>query len=474
LASLDLTVLTSTSESLSNAILESMAAGVPVVAYRIGGNAELISDDRGILVCDEEEIAQAIARLLHDPGLRRELGRHGQEFAAEQFSIDRIRSTYEQLYNDLWEKKRGIPAKYRPVSSPALIQHRRRVAVIAPTLRYIGGQSAQAHLLLREWLHDPEIETRFIAIDPNFPRGLRWVQRIPGLRTLLRAPIYLFHVWRNLKGVEIAHIFSASYWSFLIAPAPAWFLARLLSKRTVIHYHSGEAPDHLRRFRSARYVLKRVDRLVVPSEYLKEVFRKFDIRAEVIPNVVELSRFPFRLRNPLRPHLVCTRGFHPYYCVDIVVQAFAEVKRFYPDACLDLVGDGATKTEIAGLVRHLNLTGVRFLGIATREEIPDLYNQADVFINASRLDNMPVSILEAFASGTPVVTTAPDGIRYIVEHERTGLLSDPGDPRALAHNVMRLLREPDLGSKLATTAYAKLRLYKWERVRDQWLGYTAQ
>jgi glycosyltransferase involved in cell wall biosynthesis len=49
----------------------------------------------------------------------------------------------------------------------------------------------------------------------------------------------------------------------------------------------------------------------------------------------------------------------------------------------------------------------------------------DIFVNASWLDNMPVSILEAFASVTAVITTGPEGIRYIVEHERTGLLSEP-------------------------------------------------
>jgi len=60
-----------------------------------------------------------------------------------------------------------------------------------------------------------------------------------------------------------------------------------------------------------------------------------------------------------------------------------------------------------------------------RDEIGKYYDRADIFINASRLDNMPVSILEAFASGTPVVSTAPEGMRYLVEHGRTGLCPIP-------------------------------------------------
>ena len=83
---------------------------------------------------------------------------------------------------------------------------------------------------------------------------------------------------------------------------------------------------------------------------------------------------------------------------------------------------------------------------------------------------MPVSILEAFAAGTPVVTTAPEGIRYIVEHDRTGLLSPPGDWEALAENVLRLLREPCLAAELAQNAWQKSQAYRWEAVRDQWLN----
>ena len=82
---------------------------------------------------------------------------------------------------------------------------------------------------------------------------------------------------------------------------------------------------------------------------------------------------------------------------------------------------------------------------------------------------MPVSILEAFASGTPVVTTAPEGIRYIVEHERTGLLCEPGDWHALAENVTRLLQNPQFAKQMALNAHEESRRYQWDVVRAQWL-----
>ncbi|MGO9864380.1 MAG: glycosyltransferase family 4 protein [Terriglobales bacterium] len=349
-------------------------------------------------------------------------------------------------------------------------KRRLRVAIVAPSLRYVGGQSVQADLLLRHWQNDPGIDISFLAVDPPLPRALAWAESIPGLRTILREPIYFWHLWRGLKDVDIAHIFSASYWSFLLAPAPAWFFARMRGSKVLINYHSGEARDHLQRFRSAKFVLSRVDKIVVPSGYLVSVFREFGLAASAVPNIVDLSQFRYRERTALRPHLVCTRGFSTYYSVDVVVRAFAAVKKKYPEAQLDLVGDGPLESDIRKLVADLHLTGVNFTGVASRQAIGQYYDRADIFINASWLDNMPLSIIEAFAAGTPVVTTSPECMPYLVEHERTGLLSQVGDEKALAANVVRLLRDPTLAARLARNAHEESRKYTWEAVREQWLN----
>ena len=351
------------------------------------------------------------------------------------------------------------------ISKPGRI----KVAIIAPSLRYIGGQAVQADLLLRFWQRDADVDVSFIEVDPRLPRALEGAESIPGVRTVLREPIYFWHLWRCLSDVDVVHIFSASYWSFLLAPAPAWFFAKLRGKKTIVNYHSGEARDHLHRFRSGKFVLSHADNIIVPSGYLVDVFREFGLKAAVVPNLVDLSQFHYRVRNPLRPHLVCTRGFGEYYGVDVVVKAFAELKRQYPEARLDLVGDGPLEAAIRQLVADLNLDGVNFAGVASRAEIGKYYDEADIFINASWLDNMPVSVIEAFASGMPVVTTSPESMPYLVEHERTGLLSPVGDEKALAANVTRLLQNPGLATTLAQNAHEQARSYTWEPVRMQWL-----
>ena len=151
------------------------------------------------------------------------------------------------------------------------------------------------------------------------------------------------------------------------------------------------------------------------------------------------------------------------------MRAFAEVRNSYSDARLDLVGSGPLEAEIRALVGRLNLQGVTFAGVASRAEIARYYDQADIFVNASDLDNMPVSILEAFASGLPVASTEPEGMRYVVEQGKTGLLSPPGDPHRLAQNILTLLREPALTAQIIANARSRCEGYEWKGVREPWL-----
>lgn len=476
LASVDVSVLPSESESLSNVILESMAAGVPVVANRVGGNPEVISSERGILVQENTaaEFASAIEFLLGNPSLRSDLGRNARKFAEANFTTEAVRKQYEGLYVELLARKQSKRLRRSPGMDKGCAAKRMSVAIVAPSLRYVGGQSAQAESLLQSYRNDPLIDAEFIPIDPDFPAALKWAESVPFLRTLIREPIYILALWRGFRRTEIAHVLSASYWSFILAALPAWFVVRVLGKKIIIHYHSGEASDHLSRSCIARHVLARADRLIVPSGYLASVFAAHGLTARVIPNMVDASQFRFRTRRPLRPHLVCTRGFHPYYRIDLVLQAFAELQREFPDARLDLVGHGPSEEEIRGLAKDLRLSSVNFAGVASRQEVGKYYDAADIFINASSVDNTPVSILEAFASGTPVVSTAADGITYLVEHERTGLLSPPGDVPALAGNLVRLLRDPNLAAQIARTAHEESSRYSWDAVRPLWLeAYAA-
>jgi glycosyltransferase involved in cell wall biosynthesis len=120
MASLDVAVLTSDSESLSNVILEAMAAGLPVVAYRVGGNSELVNEERGELLSagDEEGFAAAVERLLSTPSMRAQFGGNARKFAQDNFGLASVRAQYEHCYQTLLEKKgvRTSLATWRPTT----------------------------------------------------------------------------------------------------------------------------------------------------------------------------------------------------------------------------------------------------------------------------------------------------------------------------------------------------------------------
>lgn len=344
-----------------------------------------------------------------------------------------------------------------------------RVALVGPSLRYVGGQSVQADLLIRHWQNDSDVEAFFVPIDPPLAPPIKWALKVPYLRTLIREPIYLRNLYRELGRADIVHAFSASYASFLLAPVPALLIGHRLGKKVIINYRSGEAADHLQRSPLAIRLLASAEARVVPSGYLKRVFGGFGLAAEVVPNLVDTSQFSYRVRDPLRPRLICSRGFHPYYRVDLVVRAFKKVKDEYPEATLCLLGNGPVEREIRALVDELKLTGVEFTGPISRGGIGSYYDRADIFINASYVDNMPVSVLEALGAGTPVVSTSPEGIRYIVEDGKTGLLCDPGDWERLGDNVIALLRNPERARRLAQNGLNESARYVWEAIRPQWI-----
>jgi glycosyltransferase involved in cell wall biosynthesis len=95
-------------------------------------------------------------------------------------------------------------------------------------------------------------------------------------------------------------------------------------------------------------------------------------------------------------------------------------------------------------------------------------NGADIFLNTTNVDNTPVSIMEAMASGLCIVSTNVGGISYLLEHERDALLVPPDDPEAMAGAVRRLLTEPELAARLSNNARRKAEEFDWATVLPKW------
>lgn len=344
-----------------------------------------------------------------------------------------------------------------------------RVAFVAPSLRILGGQAVQADRLLSAWRNDPNVEAWLVPVNPLPPAPLRVAVDVKYLRTVVTEMTYLPLLARELARADVVHVFSASYSSFLLAPLPAIGVARLLGKPVVLNYRSGEAPDHLQRSAIARAAIARVDKNVVPSQFLVDVFREFGITASIIPNIVDPGRFIFRARDPLRPHLVSTRNFDALYNVASTVRAFRLVQDRWPEATLTLVGGGPQEAQLRSLVADLRLRHVTFAGRVEPDRIADYYAASDIYIQSPDIDNMPTSVLEAFASGLPVVSTEAGGVPAILTHGRHGLLAPLADYERLAAHVLRLLDDPGYARQLARAAHESRQACTWSNVREQWL-----
>lgn len=344
-----------------------------------------------------------------------------------------------------------------------------RVALVAPSLDILGGQAVQADRLLRAWQGDDEVDCRLVPVNPVPPGPLKYGRSIKYVRTVVTEATYLPSLVKHLWDVDVAHVFSASYTSFLLAPLPAMLTARALRCPVILNYRSGEAPDHLARSRIARVALARVDRNVVPSRFLVDVFGRFGIDATIIPNLVDLRRFRFRLRSPLQPRILSTRNLESLYNVACTMRAFRLVQDRYPHASLTLVGGGAEERALRALAGELALRNVTFVGRVKPADIAQYYASHDIYLQSPNIDNMPTSILEAYASGLPVVSTNAGGISAILTHGQHGLLAAVDDHRGLAAHVLALLQTPVLAERLSRAALATCDAYTWTAIREQWL-----
>ncbi|MGH9429466.1 MAG: glycosyltransferase family 4 protein [Terriglobia bacterium] len=345
-----------------------------------------------------------------------------------------------------------------------------RVLIVAPSFEILGGQSVQAARLIERLRQESWLQADFLAINPRLPGVLGRVQAIKYVRTVVTSLLYVASLLVRIPKYDVIHIFSASYFSFVLAPTPAILISKLYGKKILLNYHSGEAKDHLQRWRrSAIPTLRLVDELVVPSEYLVRIFAEFGLRATPIYNLIETDKFRFRKRQSLRPIFLSNRNFEAHYGVDRVLRAFAILQQRVPGARLIVAGDGPERQSLEKLASDLNLQDTEFKGRIGHDKVIELYDQADIFLNGSEIDNQPLSILESFACGLPVVTTDAGGIVDMINNEKNGMIVQRGDYEGLAAAATQLLEDPILAQKIATRALEECQKYSWKSVRSQWL-----
>ncbi len=311
-------------------------------------------------------------------------------------------------------------------------------------------------------------------VQVNAPYRPAWVERLRGVRALFRLVFYVMQLWRTAGKVRLFHIMANSGWSWHLFAAPAIWIGWLRGVRVIVNYRGGEAEQFFSRsFRWIRPSLQRVTTVIVPSGFLADVFKRRGVATRIVPNIVDIHRFTTGGRHSrdgkkADPQLLVTRNLEPIYDIDTALRVLQQVRKTFPEATMTICGSGPERGRLVALAQALGIaSAVVFTGRVENEQMDGLYRSADVMLNPSLADNMPISVLEALASGVPVVSTRVGGVPHLVQHGRTALLVSPGDAGAMSKAVIRILEDTELADRLVTAGLGEILQYTWPSVQEK-------
>jgi glycosyltransferase involved in cell wall biosynthesis len=326
----------------------------------------------------------------------------------------------------------------------------------APVAYSLARRPPERDRLVRQ-LTDAGIETVFLNLRPRAGDFFAGVRRLAALLRKQQAEVvqtFLFHA--NAVGATAAR--SAGVQQVVcglrVAEPKRW---RLWTERCLA--------------RSAR-------RFVCVSEGVARFYREHGFAAErltVIPNGIDVDRFATAGRgnleqfgvSPSRRILLYIGRLHPQKGLTDLLQAMPEVLRELPNHDLLLVGDGSEREALQSLARRLGIEHrVHFAG--WRPDVPAILAGAEMVLLPSRWEGMPNVLLEAMASGKPVVATRAEGVDELLGDTSLEQTVPLGDMREFTERIAAIASNPNLASDLARRNQLRARQFSWERMVAQY------
>ena len=451
LGAADICVLPSLSEGMSNAILEYMAAAKPVVATHVGGNPELVEDGyNGMLVphANAQALEGALLALAKDTSRRRMMGENGRKCVKEKFLISRMIDEYDSLFQNLLGKKRILHL----VSS--------------------GGLFGAEKVILNLAGYNKEFDSIVGALNnrhnPHFEVAAE-AQKL-GLSSVIfesKGPFDFGAVWRVKKFIQthdVDVIHSHNYKSDIIG----FLAARLTGKKWIATNHVWHGTDRkLQLYETIdAFILKFADRICAVSKEIKADLAAKGVssgKISVIDNGIDIAQYDnqrtaFGLKDELNiksDNVVVTivgrlskeKGH------EVFLAAAKEVASRHAHVKFLIVGDGLLRAQLQVQADTLGLSNnVIFTGI--RQDMPAIYSISDILVNASFIEGLPMTILEAMAAKVAIVAARVGAIPDVINANHNGLLINPGDMKAFAEAVIQLIQNPQKRKDLAQKAYA--------------------
>ncbi|MCP5214424.1 MAG: glycosyltransferase family 4 protein [Pseudomonadales bacterium] len=325
-----------------------------------------------------------------------------------------------------------------------------RLGLVGPLPPPAGGMARQT-LQLAELLTQQGVQVELIRTNPDYQPA--FISRVKGIRALFRLFGYLVCVYKTVAKVDMFHIMANSGWSWYLFVAPVVWIAWFKKIPVVLNYRGGEAA----KFFSKSWLwihptMKKVQMVVVPSPFLSKIFDERNIATHIVPNVLDLERFqPSKGARGKKgaPHIIVTRNLEEIYGIGTALKAFALIRKQFPEALLTIAGSGPLLKELQETTKTLGIdANTDFCGRLDHAQIAALYQDSDLMLNPSLEDNSPNSIIEALASGVPVISTNVGGIPYLIQSGKNGMLVEPNDAKEMAGAALRILGDEELKDRL--------------------------
>jgi len=224
-----------------------------------------------------------------------------------------------------------------------------------------------------------------------------------------------------------------------------------------------------------RLALRNADAVIALTEDMKNEIRKICRRdIYVLPNGIDLERFEGLLKDEMRAKLqvktderlvIFVGRFRPEKGVEYLIKAMEIISQKDRSIRLVLVGEGPEEKNLKSLTEQLKLKGcVEFVGQIPNERVPEYMVASDVFVLPSLSEGFPIVILEAMASGLPIVATKVTGLPEIVKDGENGLLVEPRNPQQIAEKVLLLFEDNELREKISRNNKKEAKKYSWETI----------
>lgn len=222
-----------------------------------------------------------------------------------------------------------------------------------------------------------------------------------------------------------------------------------------------------------KFVFKKVDKIIVPSRFLKDILVSYYCinpkRVRVIYNSIDITEYseglPEKSQIKGNPKIVTIGRLVSHKRVDGILRTVEKIAKLYLDMHLLIVGDGPEKEKLKMLSEEIGLEDkVTFLGRLNHEDTIALLREADIFVLNSVYEGLPHVVIEAMACRTPVIATNIRGTNEVVKDGETGLLVSPNKNEELKEKIIQLLRDEGLRKKLVENAYKSVKeKFTWEK-----------